>query len=188
MTVSCGWSLSWANNPEVKACYKFLNPLLVLPDRRTLGNQVLTEIVNDTNKNMEIALRKDQIGPYIWKAIDISSEREKFQDVIDKTESMLKFEKKFGRFSSGRWATYKKAYMETPQLTDNLAGPTLLENFGLDNEDYNELFDENGANNTENSVDDTENGANDTENGADNTENGIESTKRNINGIDYCFK
>ncbi|CAG8452369.1 10225_t:CDS:2 [Gigaspora rosea] len=65
--------------------------------------------------------------------------------------------------------------------------PTLLENFGLDNEDYNELFDENGANNTENSVDDTENGANDTENGADNTENGIESTKRNINAINILY-
>ncbi|CAG8507684.1 1546_t:CDS:2, partial [Gigaspora rosea] len=47
---------------------------------------------------------------------------------------------------------------------------TLLENFGLDNEDYNELFDENGADNTENSMDNTENGADDTENGADNTE------------------
>ncbi|KAF0441359.1 hypothetical protein F8M41_003837 [Gigaspora margarita] len=87
--------------------------------------------------------------------------------------------------------------------------PTLLENFGLDNEDYNELFDdnkyqvqnecetENGVENTENSVDNTENGANYTENGADNTENGanntvndadntengIDSTKHNINDI-----
>ncbi|CAG8797967.1 34289_t:CDS:2, partial [Gigaspora margarita] len=63
---------------------------------------------------------------------------------------------------------------------ENMDSPTLLENFGLDNEDYNELFDdqdqdecetENGPDNTENSVDNTENGANNTENGADNTEN-----------------
>ncbi|CAG8853562.1 1649_t:CDS:2, partial [Gigaspora margarita] len=36
ITVFCGWSLSWVNNPEVKACYKFLNLLLIFPDRRTL--------------------------------------------------------------------------------------------------------------------------------------------------------
>ncbi|CAG8810430.1 16799_t:CDS:2, partial [Cetraspora pellucida] len=116
MTVSCEWSLFWVNNPEAKACFKFLNLLLVLSDRRKLGNQVLTEIVNETNKNMEIALKKDKIcitltydrwtnvknehllgtvllssegKPYVWKAINISSERENYQEVINKTESML---------------------------------------------------------------------------------------------------
>ncbi|CAG8592562.1 20314_t:CDS:1, partial [Cetraspora pellucida] len=55
------WSLSWMNNPEVKKCYKFLNLLLILPDHQTLSNQVLTKIVNDTNKNIKITLKKDQI-------------------------------------------------------------------------------------------------------------------------------
>ena len=116
MTVSCGWSLSWVNNPEAKECFKFLSPFLILPDRRKLGEQILNEVLDDTNKSMEAALGEDPIGttltydgwtnvknehllgtvilssegkPYIWKAFDISSERERHQEVINKTESMI---------------------------------------------------------------------------------------------------
>ncbi|CAB4429163.1 unnamed protein product [Rhizophagus irregularis] len=37
LTVSCGWALSWVNNPEAKELFDFLNPFLKLPDRRVLG-------------------------------------------------------------------------------------------------------------------------------------------------------
>ncbi|CAG8552295.1 3128_t:CDS:2, partial [Scutellospora calospora] len=116
MTVSCEWSLSWINNPEARECFKFLNLLLVLPDCRTLGDQILNEIVNDANKEIETVLKKNLVGitltydewtnvknrhllgtvillsegrPYVWKAIDISSERKKHQDVINKTKLMI---------------------------------------------------------------------------------------------------
>ena len=41
LTVSCGWALSWVNNPEAKELFDFLNPFLKLPDRRVLGGDIL---------------------------------------------------------------------------------------------------------------------------------------------------
>lgn len=116
LTVSCGWALSWVNNPEAKELFNFLNPLLKLPDRRLLGGDILNEAVKNTDEAMDNALKEDQAGvtltfdgwtnvrneqllgtvlissegrPYVWKAVDISSERENYTKVIEKTESML---------------------------------------------------------------------------------------------------
>jgi len=116
LTVSCGWALSWVNNPEAKELFDFLNPFLKLPDRRTLGGRILKQTMAETDKAMEIALKDDPVGvtlcfdgwtnvrkeqllgtvlitsdgkPYVWKAVDIGAERETYVEVIAKTEAML---------------------------------------------------------------------------------------------------
>jgi len=116
LTVSCGWALHWVNNPEAKELFEFLNPFLKLPDRKTLGGDILTDTISEGDKAMEIALKEDPVGvtltfdgwtnvkneqllgvvimtsegrPYVWKASDISSERETHVEVMEKTEVMI---------------------------------------------------------------------------------------------------
>ena len=47
VTISCGFSLSWVNNPEVIELFKFLNPQIKLPDCKTLSNEILNEVVKE---------------------------------------------------------------------------------------------------------------------------------------------
>jgi hypothetical protein len=116
LTVSCGWALHWVNKPEAKELFEFLNPFLKLPDRQTLGGEILKDAVSEKEEEMKIALKEDPIGvtltfdgwtnvkneqllgvvimtsegrPYVWKADDISSERETHVEVIEKTEAMI---------------------------------------------------------------------------------------------------
>src|SRR6185369_5613159 len=116
LTVSCGWALQWVNNPEAIELFEFLNPLLKLPDRRVLGGRILNEATHDSEKAMLAMLKEDQISvtlifdgwtnvrheqllgtviitsegrPYVWKAINISSERETHVEVIEKMNMML---------------------------------------------------------------------------------------------------
>jgi len=108
--------LHWVNNPEARELFEFLNPFLKLPDRKTLGGDILTNAVSDGNDAMEIALKEDPVGitltfdgwtnvkteqllgvvimtsegrPYVWKAADISSERETHVEIMEKTEAMI---------------------------------------------------------------------------------------------------
>ncbi|CAB5361935.1 unnamed protein product [Rhizophagus irregularis] len=103
LTVSCDWALHWVNNPEAKELFEFLNPFLKLPDRHTLGGEILQDAVSEEDKAMQIVLKEDPISitltfdgwtnvkneqllgvvvmtsegrPYVWRADDISSERE----------------------------------------------------------------------------------------------------------------
>lgn len=96
--------------------FEFLNPLIKLPDRHTLGDKILNDAVSEEDEIMHIALKEDLVGitltfdgwtnvnneqllgvvimtsegrPYIWKANDISTERETHIEVISKTESMI---------------------------------------------------------------------------------------------------
>ncbi|RHZ86047.1 hypothetical protein Glove_55g22 [Diversispora epigaea] len=116
VTISCGFALSWINNPEVIELFKFLNPLIKLPDRKTLSDKILHEAVTDLNNTMIEKLELDRIGitlsfdgwinvreqelmgtiimssdgqPYVWKVMDISGECHKTDDVIAKTEEMI---------------------------------------------------------------------------------------------------
>ena len=116
LTVSCGWALSWVNKPEAKELFNFLNPLIKLPDRCELGGKILTKAVEKADDAMNIALKEDPVGvtltfdgwtnvkneqllgavlitsegrPYVWKAVDISIERENHIKVIEKVESIL---------------------------------------------------------------------------------------------------
>jgi len=116
LTVSCGWALQWVNNPEAKELFEFLNPFLKLPDRRYFGDNILKDAVAEVDKTMEITLKEDQTGvtltfdgwtnvkneqllgvvimtsegrSYVWKAVDISLERETHLEVMEKTEAMI---------------------------------------------------------------------------------------------------
>ena len=116
LTFSCGWALSWVNNPEAKELFNFLNPLLKLPDHRLLGGDILKEAVKNVDEIMDNTLKEDQVGvtltfdgwtnvkneqllgtvlitsegrPFVWRAVDISSERENYTNVMEKTELML---------------------------------------------------------------------------------------------------
>jgi hypothetical protein len=62
LTVSCGWALSWVNKPEAKELFDFLNPFLKLPDRRVLGGDILKQVVADSDKAMETAIKEDPVG------------------------------------------------------------------------------------------------------------------------------
>jgi hypothetical protein len=116
LTVACGWALHWGNKPEAKELFEFLNPFLKLPDRQTLGGEILKDAVSEKEEAMEIALKEDPVGvtltfdgwtnvkneqllgvvimtsegrPFVWKADDISSERETHVEVMEKTEAMI---------------------------------------------------------------------------------------------------
>ena len=93
-----------------------MNPHLKLPDRRTLDGQILKTAVSQEDKAMWEALHEDPIGvtltfdgwtnvkneqllgvmiitsegkPYVWKATDISMERESHIEIIEKTKAMI---------------------------------------------------------------------------------------------------
>lgn len=121
LTVSYGWALSWINNPKAKELFEFLNPFLKLPDCCVLSGDILDKVVVKLDDAMDIALKEDPVGviltfdswtnvnneqlletvlltlegkPYVWKAMDISSECENYIGVINKTEKMLEDLKK----------------------------------------------------------------------------------------------
>jgi len=116
VTISCGFSLTWVNNPEVIELFKFLNPHIKLPDRKTLSTEILSDVVKDFDTMMLEKLVLDRIGitlsfdgwtnvreqelmgsilmssdgqPYVWKATDISNERATTLEVINKIEEMI---------------------------------------------------------------------------------------------------
>jgi len=116
VTISCGFPLSWINNPEVVELFKFLNPQIKLPDRKTLSNEILDNAVKEFDIRMLERLVLDRTGitlsfdgwtnvreqelmgtvltssdgqPYIWKATDISSERVTNIEVRAKVEEMM---------------------------------------------------------------------------------------------------
>ncbi|CAB4398843.1 unnamed protein product [Rhizophagus irregularis] len=116
LTVSCEWALHWVNNSEAKELFEFLSPFLKLSDRKTLGKTILNDAISEADDAMEIALREDPVGitltfdgwmnvkskqllgvvlmtsegrPFVWKAADISSERETHLEVMEKTEAMI---------------------------------------------------------------------------------------------------
>src|SRR2546423_1597834 len=52
VTISCGFPLSWVNNSEVDELFKFLNPEIKLPDRKTLSGDILSDAIKDLDKTM----------------------------------------------------------------------------------------------------------------------------------------
>ncbi|RHZ77864.1 hypothetical protein Glove_170g15 [Diversispora epigaea] len=117
LSLSCGWAFHWVNKPEVEELFNFLNPHLKLPDRRLLAGSILTDTIKDSNILTLKTLQEDQIGvtltfdgwtnvrnehllgiviftsegrPYVWKAIDISSEYETHVEVMEKAKEMIK--------------------------------------------------------------------------------------------------
>jgi len=62
VTISCGFPLSWLNNPEVVELFKFLNPQIKLPDRKTLSNEILDNAVKEFDIKMLERLVLDRTG------------------------------------------------------------------------------------------------------------------------------
>jgi hypothetical protein len=62
LTVSCKWALSWVNKPEAKELFDFLNLFLKLPDRRVLEGNILKQVIANSNKAMETALKEDPVS------------------------------------------------------------------------------------------------------------------------------
>src|SRR4051794_24083457 len=116
VTISCEFPLSWVNNSEVIELFKFLNPQIKLPDRKTLSCEILSDAVKDLDNTMLEKLKLDRIGvtmsfdgwtnvraqelmgtvlitsdgqPYAWQAVDVSSERATAVEVMTKTEEMI---------------------------------------------------------------------------------------------------
>ena len=42
--------MQWVNKPEAKELFEFLNPFLKLPDRRSLGGEILNDAVAEGDK------------------------------------------------------------------------------------------------------------------------------------------
>jgi len=116
VNISCGFPLSWVNNQEVIELFKFLNSQIKLPDRKTLSTEILSDVAKDFDTIMLEKLVLDRIGitlsfdgwtnvreqelmesilmssegqPYVWKAVDISSERATTLEVMNKIEEMV---------------------------------------------------------------------------------------------------
>jgi hypothetical protein len=118
MTVANGWAFQWVNNPSTQAFFHWLNPNLKLPDRKQLSGSILDQAVKNVDKVQRDKLNQvhEQAGitlafdgwkniinqellgvmiilpsgeTLVWKAIDISGQRERAIDVIPHVEEML---------------------------------------------------------------------------------------------------
>ena len=59
LTLFCGLPLHWVNNPKAVELFNFLNPFLILPDRRVFGDRILKEAVDESDKAILQALQED---------------------------------------------------------------------------------------------------------------------------------
>ncbi|GBC53195.2 ribonuclease H-like domain-containing protein [Rhizophagus irregularis DAOM 181602=DAOM 197198] len=122
VTVACGFAFHWVDNPAVKELFKWLNPMLELPDRKQLSGRILKKasnnlkdiVLNDAiNDDLGIMLafdgwknvsRQNLLGSVlftsecnmiIWKVEDISGKRCTSDIIIDETKkSFDELEKK----------------------------------------------------------------------------------------------
>ena len=115
-TVSAGIPLQWVENKEVKELFSFINPTIELPGRRALGGRILQKTTQKMKLDLENKVQNDPVGVtlsfdgwtnvldqnilesvfvtskgkvLVWKAKDISSERERKEEVIAKIKQML---------------------------------------------------------------------------------------------------
>jgi hypothetical protein len=117
VTVSNGFPFQWIENQATLDLFEFLNPHLILPGRKVLSNRILNNETESVDKLRNEKLSNDQIGVtlafdgwknvlnqhifgslfitssgeiLIWKASDISSERERMIEIIPKIEDLIK--------------------------------------------------------------------------------------------------
>ncbi len=115
-TVSAGIPLQWVENKEVKELFRFINPTLELPGRRALGGQILQNTTQKLDLELKNKVQNDSVGVtlsfdgwtnvleqnilgsvfvtskgevLVWKAEDVSSERERKEEVMEKIKQML---------------------------------------------------------------------------------------------------
>ena len=113
VTVACGFSFCWIENPAVKELFRWINPMLPLPSRSQLSGRILKKVTDDIsetilndaiNDDLGIMLafdgwknvaRQNLLGSVlftsngdiiIWKVVDISGKRNTGDIVIVKTK------------------------------------------------------------------------------------------------------
>ena len=118
MTISNGWAFQWVNNPSTQAFFHWLNPNLKLPDKKQLAGPILDQAIQNVDKVRQDKLNQihEQAGitlafdgwkniinqeilgimmimpsgeTLVWKAIDISDQRERAIDIILHIENLL---------------------------------------------------------------------------------------------------
>ena len=112
-----GFLFQWIENQATLDLFEFLNPHLVLPERKVLSNHILRDETESLDELRNEKLSNDKIGVtlafdgwknilnqhifgalfitssgeiLIWKASDISSERERMIEIIPKIEGLIK--------------------------------------------------------------------------------------------------
>ncbi|GET51155.1 hypothetical protein GLOIN_2v1884899 [Rhizophagus irregularis DAOM 181602=DAOM 197198] len=90
--VACGFSFRWIDNPAVKELFKWLNPMLVLPDRKQLGYRILKKLLRFF---LNVAINDDLGIMLAFDVEDISGKRCTGDIIIDETrKSFEELEKK----------------------------------------------------------------------------------------------
>jgi hypothetical protein len=118
MTVANGWAFQWVNNSSTQAFFYWLNPKLKLPDRKQLAGPILDQAIENIENLRQEKLNQvhEQAGitisfdgwknvinqelfgvmiilpsgeTLVWKAVDISDQRERAIDIIPHIEKLL---------------------------------------------------------------------------------------------------
>jgi hypothetical protein len=117
VTVLNGFPFQWIENQATLELFEFLNPNLILPGRKVLLNRILNDETESLDLLRDEKLNSDKTGIalvfdrwknilnqhifgalfitssgeiLIWKASDISSERERMIEIIPKIEDLIK--------------------------------------------------------------------------------------------------
>ncbi|GES84755.1 ribonuclease H-like domain-containing protein [Rhizophagus clarus] len=123
MSVANGFSFQWIDHPATLELFEFLNPHLILPNRKALSNRILTRETENVNTLRNDKLINDKVGVVlafdgwknilnqhifrslfisssgeilIWDASDISSERERLIKIIPKITGLIQETKRLG--------------------------------------------------------------------------------------------
>ncbi|CAB4378721.1 unnamed protein product [Rhizophagus irregularis] len=123
MSVANGFAFQWIDYPAILELFEFLNPHLILPNRKALSNRILTKETENLNTLRNDKLINDKVGVVlafddwknilnqhifgslfisssgkilIWEASDISSERERLIEVIPKITGLIQETKRLG--------------------------------------------------------------------------------------------
>ncbi|GET01887.1 ribonuclease H-like domain-containing protein [Rhizophagus clarus] len=123
MSVANGFSFQWIDHPATLELFEFLNPHLILPNRKALSNRILTRETENVNTLRNDKLINDKVGVVlafdgwknilnqhifgslfisssgeilIWDVSDISSERERLIEIIPKITGLIQETKRLG--------------------------------------------------------------------------------------------
>ncbi|GET01014.1 ribonuclease H-like domain-containing protein [Rhizophagus clarus] len=123
MSVANGFSFQWIDHPATLELFEFLNPHLILPNRKALSNRILTRETENVNTLRNDKLINDKVGVVlafdgwknilnqhifgslfisssgeilIWDASDISSECERLIEIIPKITGLIQETKRLG--------------------------------------------------------------------------------------------
>ncbi|CAG8741119.1 3526_t:CDS:2 [Gigaspora margarita] len=67
-------AFQWIKNQKTIEFFNFISPLLELPSRKTLANEILKNSAESIQNNIEVAAKEDKYKVLIWGAKDISGD------------------------------------------------------------------------------------------------------------------